>query len=92
MSKVTTKSGFKAVPEANKIFTLSDSIKEVFNRLWIWPASAMPASGKRTANAGDIYIGERSDGSADCTPDVLATGDLPLLIDCHRAKPSFYGT
>ena len=80
MSKVFTKSGFKAAPEANKIFALSDSAKEMFNRLWIWPAKAI-SGGKRTANTGDIYVGERSEGSADCTPDVLTTGDLAYLIE-----------
>ncbi len=86
MSKVFTQSGFKAVPEANKIFTLCDSKNETFNRLWLWPARAITAAGKRTLNTGDIYVGERMEGSADCTPDVLATGDLPILIELPQGE------
>lgn len=79
MSKITTKSGFVASREANKITSLCDNSKENFNTLWIWPASAMPATGKRTLNVGDIYIGEKTD-SGSFTPDVLTKDDLAFQI------------
>jgi hypothetical protein len=79
MSKVFTKSGFMAAAEANKITPISNDKLAVFNRLWIWTASVI-TDGKRVANVGDIYIGERTE-SGDCTPDVLTKDDLAFLIE-----------
>ncbi len=85
MSKVFTQSGFRATREANKITSLSDSKSETFNRLWLWPASAVTSGGKLTANAGDVYVGERTD-SGDVTPDKLGTDDLSFLIQLPEGQ------
>lgn len=86
MSKIFTKSGFKPAPEANKIFALTNDSKLLFNRLWLWPASGVTTGGKRVANVGDIYVGERTEGSSDCTPDKLTTDDLPLPIELPEGE------
>lgn len=78
MSKTTTKSGSKYAVEANVITPLTSDGKLVFNKLFIWPASAITAK-KRVANVGDIYIGERT-SDEDVTPDVLTPADLAFKI------------
>ena len=85
MSKVSTKSGRQSAAEANKIYPLTTDKKLFFNRLWIYPAKAI-ASNKLTANTGDIYVGERTDGDIDCTPDKLTNADLPLLIELPQGE------
>ena len=83
--KTETKAGTAVASEANKIYALTNDKKLSFNRLWIWPAAAMTAGGKRTANAGNVYIGERT-SSGDHTPDQLATGDAPILIELPQGE------
>ena len=79
-----TKADIKIAPEANKIFALTEDRKASFNRIWIWPASGI-TDGKRVANAGDIYIGERTEGG-DFTPDVITTSDLAFLIQLPEGQ------
>jgi hypothetical protein len=84
MSKIFTKSGFARAIEAGKIYPLTNSGNEMFNRLWLWPASGITA-GKRTLNDGNLYIGERTE-SGDVTPDEMIPGDLPMLIELPQGE------
>ena len=85
--RIPTQSGFYAVPEANKIFSIQlDGVDHEFNRLWIYPASAVDHNaGKLTANVGDVYIGEKT-ASGNVTPDKLAFGDPPILIELPQGR------
>lgn len=78
MSKVFTKSGFMASTQANVLTPLTNDGKLYFNKLFVWPASAITGN-KRVVNVGDIYIGEKTE-DADCTPDVLTPADLAFEI------------
>lgn len=89
MSKIVTQSGFYATKQANKIESIAADSKVEFNKLWLWPASGISAAvgskGTRIPNVGNIYIGERTD-SEDVTPDVVATGDLPMVIELPQGE------
>lgn len=84
MSKTFTRSGLAIAAEANKLTPISNSKSDTFNRLWIWPAKGI-VSFKRVANTGDIYIGERTEDQ-DVTTDVMASGDLPMLIELPQGE------
>src|SRR4051812_20491869 len=88
MSKITTRSGFFAAPEANKVFSIADRKNRdaVFNRLWIYPASGVnKATSKLVANAGNAWIGERTD-SGEVTPDLMELDSSPLLIELPQGQ------
>lgn len=86
-NRIPTQSGFYAAPEANKIFSLKlDGVDVEFNRLWLYPASGINgATDKLVANAGDVYLGEKT-ASGSVTPDRLGNGDGPILIELPQGR------
>lgn len=87
MSTIKTISGFYGTKNANEIERISDNPKAVFHKLFLYPCKGVnSANGKLNANAGNVYIGERTEGESDVTPDLLQSADLPIVIELPQGK------
>lgn len=70
---------------ANTIESISagtDAQKDIFfQKLWLYPAKAIAAGGKLTANVGDVYLGKSgADAATPCTPDKLQPTDVNGMV------------
>jgi len=87
MSAIKTLSGIYTTRAANQVERISDSQKEVFNKMVIYPGKAIDANTRKiTANVGAVYVGERTEGEGDMTPDTLASADLPIIIQLPQGR------